>query len=260
VQALLRSTLMDFAREVAAVKVLDPACGSGNFLYVALRLLLDLEKSVIDFADELGAGLFFPSVNVGQVMGIEVNEYAYELAQTTIWIGYIQWLRENGFGTPSEPILKPLHAIRHMDAILAYDAEGKPVEPEWPEADVIIGNPPFLGDKKMRAELGDKYVNDLRELYGERIPGQSDLVCYWFELGISALIAQRAKRVGLLATNSIRNGANREVLKHIKKAGDIFWALSDHEWLLDGASVNVAMVGFDLGQDNDRHLDSREVK
>ena len=95
-----------------------------------------------------------------QLHGIEINPYAHELAQVTIWIGYIQWLRENGFGLPAEPILKPLDTIRRMDAILAYDAEGKPVEPEWPAADVIIGNPPFLGDKKMRSELGDEYVDD----------------------------------------------------------------------------------------------------
>ena len=104
-----------------------------------------------------------------QLHGIEINPYAHELAQATIWIGYLQWLRENGFGVPGEPILKPLHNILQMDAILAYDAEGKPVEPEWPAADVIIGNPPFLGGKKMRAELGDEYVDDLlRALRGPR--------------------------------------------------------------------------------------------
>ncbi len=85
-----------------------------------------------------------------QLHGIEVNPYAHELAQVTIWIGYIQWMQDNGFGFPSEPILKPLDAIRQMDAIMAYDGEGKPVEPEWPAADVIVGNPPFLGGKKMR--------------------------------------------------------------------------------------------------------------
>ena len=95
-----------------------------------------------------------------QLHGIEINPYAYELAQATIWIGYIQWMRENGFGFPSEPILRPLETIRQMDAILAYDANGQPVEPDWPEADVIIGNPPFLGGNKMRAELGDEYVED----------------------------------------------------------------------------------------------------
>ncbi len=151
----LRTLLMGFAGELAAVQVLDAACGSGNFLYIALRQLLDLEKEVIRYAAETGLGAFFPSVNPAQLHGIEINTYAHQLAQATIWIGYIQWLRENGYGLPAAPILKPLDNIQLMDAILAYDAQGKPYEPEWPTADVIIGNPPFLGDKKMRGELGD---------------------------------------------------------------------------------------------------------
>ncbi len=260
VQALLRSTLMDFARELAAVKVLDPACGSGNFLYVALRLLLDLEKSVIDFADELQAGRFFPSVNVGQVMGIEVNDYAYELAQTTIWIGYIQWLRDHGFGSPSEPILKPLHTIRHMDAILAYDAEGKPVEPEWPEADVIVGNPPFLGGAKIRRELGDSYVELLWQLYDGRVSAGADLVSYWFERARASIEAGKTKRAGLLATQTIRIGSNRKVLERISATGGIFMAWSDLPWVLDGAAVRVSMVGFDDGSDSHRVLDGTVVE
>ena len=177
IEAELFGLLRGFRAELAAIQVLDAACGSGNFLYVSLRLLLDLEKEVITLAAALGDSLAFPMVSPKQLHGIEINPYAYELAQTTIWIGYIQWWRDNGFGLPEEPILKPLEAIRQMDAILdltgfeggAPQAEGdapkpvrsSPVEPEWPEADVIVGNPPFLGDKKMRAELGDKYVDDL---------------------------------------------------------------------------------------------------
>ena len=140
--------LQAFADKIAATRVLDPACGSGNFLYVALRLLLDLQDEVIDTSDELGAGRFFITVSPAQLYGIEINEYAHELAQVTIWIGYIQWLVNNGYGLPADPILKRMDNIHHMDAILAFDADGKPVEPEWPEADVIIGNPPFLGESK----------------------------------------------------------------------------------------------------------------
>ncbi|MCX6039082.1 MAG: class I SAM-dependent DNA methyltransferase, partial [Chloroflexi bacterium] len=187
-----------FADRIASVQVLDPACGSGNFLYVALRLLLDLQNEVISLSDQLGAGRFFISVSPAQLHGIEINEYAHELAQITIWIGYIQWLVDNGYGLPAEPILKPMQTILHMDAILAYDETGQPVEPEWPTAYVIIGNPPFLGDKKMRAELGDKYVDDLRALYGDRIPGQSDLVCYWFEKARAMIESGQVTRAGLL--------------------------------------------------------------
>ena len=208
----LANLLMGFAAEIAQVQVLDPACGSGNFLYVALRQLLDLEKEVVTLAGDLGVGRFFPSVSPTQLHGIEINEYANELAQATIWIGYIQWFTENGFGVPGEPILKPLDTILHMDAIPAYDEQGQPVEPEWPWADVIIGNPPFLGDKKMWAELGDKYVDDLRGLYAGRIPGQSDLVCYWFEKTRALIGTGKLQRAGLLATQGIRGGANRTVL------------------------------------------------
>ncbi len=122
-----------FADKIAAIKVLDPACGSGNFLYIALRLLLDLQNDVINFSDEMGAGRFFITVTPAQLYGIEINEYAYELAQMTIQIGYIQWLRDNGYGFPEEPILRQVKNIQHMDAVLAYDENEKPVEPEWPK-------------------------------------------------------------------------------------------------------------------------------
>ena len=256
----LRELLQSFAREIAAVQVLDPACGSGNFLYVALHLLLDLEKEVITLAGQLGGGHFFPTVSPEQLRGIEINPYAYELAQVTVWIGYIQWLQENGFGFPAEPILKPLDNIKRMDAILAYDEHGQPVEPAWPQADVIVGNPPFLGDKKMRGELGDKYVDDLRALYSDRIPGQSDLVCYWFENARTIIERDKLQRVGLLATQAIRGGANRVVLERIQHTGAIFWAQSDRDWILDGATVHVSMVGFDNGQETERQLDGQKVK
>jgi type II restriction/modification system DNA methylase subunit YeeA len=259
--AQLSSLLLDFAQELSQVRVLDPASGSGNFLYVALKQLLDLWKEVSVLAGELGLSLLSVAVapSPEQLYGIELNPYAHELAQATVWIGYIQWLRDNGFGAPSEPILKPLHNIVQMDAILAYDENGQPVEPAWPAADIIIGNPPFLGDKKMRGDLGDKYVNDLRKLYIGRIPGQSDLVCYWFEKARTLVEELQIQRVGLLATNSIRGGANRVVLDRIKEIGDIFWAQSNRDWILEGAAVNVSMVGFDKGEESHKSLDGREV-
>ena len=259
-QTKLKSLLTGFAAELAATKVLDPACGSGNFLYVSLRALLDLEKEVIALAGEWGVGRFFPSVSPAQLAGIEINPYAHELAQITIWIGYIQWLMENGFGFPAEPILKPLRTIRYMDAIMDIPPGDLPVtEPDWPEADVLVGNPPFLGDKKMRAELGDEYVDALRKLYEGRIPGQSDLVCYWFEKARAMIETRKVKRAGLLATQAIRGGANRKVLERIKQTGDIFWAQSDREWILDGATVHVSMIAFDNRQETKHELDSQTV-
>lgn len=255
----LSALLQGFASELSRVEVLDPACGSGNFLYVALRQLLDLEKEAITLAGELGVGRFFPSVNPAQLHGIEINEYAHQLAQATIWIGYIQWLSENGFGLPGEPVLKPLDNILLMDAILGYDAEGRPVEPEWPPAQVIIGNPPFLGGNKIRQELGDRYVDDLFRLYEGRVPAFADLVCYWFEKARKNVEVNETKRIGLLATQGIRGGVNRQVLERIKSSGDIFWAQSDRDWILDGATVHVAMIGFDNGEELNRYLDDKQV-
>jgi hypothetical protein len=103
---------------------------------------------------------------------MEINLYAHELAQPVVWIGYIQWLRDNGFGQPSPPILKPLVTIQEMDALLTYDSAGHPVEPFWPEAEMIIGNPAFLGGKRLRAVLGDRYVEDLFRLYDGRVPAR----------------------------------------------------------------------------------------
>jgi hypothetical protein len=251
--------LRAFADKIAAIKVLDPACGSGNFLYVALRLLLDLQSEVINFSDEMGAGGFFISVTPAQLYGIETNEYAYELAQMTIQIGYIQWLRDNGYGQPSEPILRQVKNIQHMDAVLAYDEDGKLVEPAWPQVDVIIGNPPFLGGKRMRSELGNEYVNSLFTLYDARVPREADLVCYWLEKARSMIERQEVRRAGLLATQGIRGGANRKVLERIKATGDIFWAQSDREWVLDGATVHVSMVGFDNGDESILTLDDNLV-
>lgn len=251
--------LAAFAHRLAAVRVLDPACGSANFLYVSLRLLLDLQKEVITFAAAHGLETIPLTVSPAQLYGIEINPYAHELAQITVWIGYLQWRKENGFADFTEPILRPLYNIQHKDAILAYDEQGNPVESTWPEVDVIVGNPPFLGDKKMRSELGDDYVHKLRKLYSNRIPGQSDLVCYWFEKARAMLESNRLRRAGLIATQGIRGGANRIVLERIKQTGDIFLAYSDRDWILDGATVHVSIVGFDDGSAVPKFLDDRIV-
>ncbi|MFQ5434518.1 MAG: class I SAM-dependent DNA methyltransferase, partial [Anaerolineae bacterium] len=249
----------EFADKISRVRVLDPACGSGNFLYVALRQLLDLQKEVIAYAARKGLPPIVLSVGPEQIYGIEINPYAQELAQVTVWIGYLQWRMENGFTELSDPILRPLRNIKRMDAILAYDEDGNPAEPEWPAADVIIGNPPFLGTKMMRVELGDIYVNEAQSLYRDRLPKDVDLVCYWFEKARAEIAGRGAGRAGLLATNSIRGGSNREVLRRIKETGDIFMAWSDRPWILEGAAVRVSLVGFDNGAEQSRTLDGQRV-
>lgn len=253
IQAEAESLLHGFLDRLQKVRVLDPACGSGNFLYIALLKLKDLEKEVILFGVENGLGSFLPMVGPSQLFGIEINSYAHDLAQMTIWIGWLQWIRVNGFGFPADPILQPLSEnIRLMDAILSEDGE-----PEWPTVDFIVGNPPFLGDKLMRGQLGDEYVTKLRDHYKNRVPGGADLCCYWFEKGRTHIANGWCKRAGLLATQGIRGGLNREVLKRIKESGNIFWAESDRPWILNGANVHVSMVGFDDGDESVRTLDGK---
>jgi type II restriction/modification system DNA methylase subunit YeeA len=141
-----------------------------------------------------------------------------------------------------------------------HDAEGNPVEPEWQQAEFIISNPPFLGDKRMRGELGDAYVDELRKLYEGRVPGGADLVTYWFERARTEIEAGNTKRAGLLATNSIRMVGNRPVLESINTSGGIFMAWSDREWVLDGASVRISVIGFDDGSQIESSLDDKSVQ
>ena len=255
-----RARLGGFQQRLFEAEVLDPACGSGNFLYLALRSLLDLEREVIDFAAMHGWPGLTPTVKPDQMLGLEVNPYATELARTALWIGYIQWHQNNGFPYDHSPILTPLVSIQMADSILACDGAGDPQEPEWPAAEFIIGNPPFLGVRLLRANLGDEYVDALFDLYHGRVSAEADLVCYWFEKARDMLAEDLTKRVGLLATQGIRGGANRNVLRRIKETGDIFLAWSDQPWVLDGAAVHTSIVGFDNGSETVRELDGEAVE
>ena len=250
-----------FLERLAHINVLDPACGSGNFLYVTLQKLKDLEKEVIVFAMDRLEQSFLPMVGPWQLHGIEISPYAYDLAQMTVWIGYLQWTKANGFGVTQDPVLRPMEGnFQCKDAILDLSDPESPREPDWPHVDFIIGNPPFLGTKKLRGELGDLYVDALFRRYANRIPNFSDLCCYWFEKARAQIQAGKCKRAGLLATQGIRGGLNREVLKRTKESGDIFWAESDREWILDGANVHVSMIGFDDGAEAERRLDGCAIQ
>ena len=272
-------TLHKFVERLAAVRVLDPACGSGNFLYVALRLLLDLEKDVIAFGTEIGVKVE-PRVNVRQLHAIEINPYAFELAQVSVQIGFLQWRRENGFDNDRSPVLQNLDGFQNEDALLVPHFRNKAktlkqaqagehagedalkfyTEREWPECNVIVGNPPFLGGKMIRRELGDGVVDALFSIYGSRVEPQADLCCYWFEKARKLVEDGKCRRAGLLATQGIRGGANRKTLQRIKDSGGIFFAESDRAWVLAGAHVHVSMIGFDDGSEQHRVLDGREVK
>jgi type II restriction/modification system DNA methylase subunit YeeA len=229
-----------FLNRLRGFRVLDPACGSGNFLYLALLALKDIEHRVSIEAEVMGLQREFSQVGPASVKGIEINPYAAELARVSVWIGEIQWMRRNGFGVSDRPILKPLDTIECRDAILNRDG----TEATWPDAHVIIGNPPFLGDRLMIGSLGETYVTALRATYRDRIPGRSDLVCYWFAKSTTQLIAGKTERVGLVATNSISGGNNLPTMDLVAKSSVIFDAWTDEPWVVEGADVRVAIVCF----------------
>ena len=243
-----------FLERLANFRVLDPACGSGNFLYLALLSLKDLEHRVNLDAEVMGLPRGFPRVGPECVFGIELNPYAAELARVSVWIGEIQWMRRNGFEAARNPILRQLSNIENRDSVLAPDGS----RADWPDADAVVGNPPFIGNKKMIAELGEDYTTALRRAWGT-VPGGVDFVCYWFAKAWEMIEAGRLTRAGLVTTNSIRGGANREVLKPITERGRIFEAWSDEPWTIDGAAVRVSLVCFDGEKGGAARLDGAEV-
>jgi hypothetical protein len=273
-----RAKLSAFHDKLTAITVFDPACGSGNFLYVSLQLLLDLEKELITFATQLGFK-FEPHVNVQQLKAIELNAYAFELAQVAVQIGYLKWRRDNGFPNERDPVLQGLEYFQNEDALLVPHFRDKAktlkdaqagehstddalkfyTERKWPGCDVIVSNPPFLGSSRIWKQLGRDYQSELWRVYEGRVSGAADLCCYWFEKARDLIGNRNCNRAGLLGTQAIRGGANREALKRIKSTGDIFFAISDRDWILDGANVHVSMVGFDDGSDKERTLDGKPV-
>ncbi|HAF81924.1 MAG TPA: class I SAM-dependent DNA methyltransferase [Brevundimonas sp.] len=281
-----RDRLEAFLQRLSAYRVLDPACGSGNFLYVALHALKDIELKALIEAERLtGLQSPGPRVTLDAVRGIEIEPYAAELARVTLWIGDLQWSLKNGYRNWPKPILAKLDQIENRDALLNPDGS----EAEWPTVDAIIGNPPFLGDRKMIADIGEDYVTQLRKTFKGRVPGGSDFVTYWVEKawrevspnpppsgevarrpsrrdgggstqtpnpGQAPSTASRSigspngggmKRAGFVTTNSIRGGASRKVLDPIADAGAIWEAWADEPWVLQGAAVRVSMLAFGHG-------------
>ncbi len=284
---LAQSKFIAWLDQLKNYRVLDPACGSGNFLFLGLKTLKDIEhKSHLDAAAmglDRQADLVTGPHNM---LGIELNEYAAELARVTVWIGELQWRLTHGYEFKTNPVLEPLDNIECRDALLTFlpDVESagraagqrpaahtlrflkspptstplpdqlvknssnlKAVEATWPKASIVIGNPPFLGDKKMRGELGDDYTELLRKIYDGRVAGGADLVTYWFEKARAAIEKQGLGAAGLVATQSVRAGANRKVLARIGETTRIYEAWSDMPWVNDGAAVRVSLVCFGWG-------------
>jgi SAM-dependent methyltransferase len=273
--------LHDFHRRLCDTRVLDPACGTGNFLYVSLEHLKRLEGEILESLATLGetqqalehTGL---TVNPHQLLGIDINPRATAVADLVLWIGYLQWhFRTRGEANPPIPVISNFHNIDCRDALMewqqkvpAVDENGKEItewdgvtkkenlltgkqvpdetarrpifhflgakQSPWPEADFIIGNPPFIGGKDIRSEQEGGYVDALRKIYRE-VPDSADLVMYWWERAGELTRAGKCRRFGFITTNSLPQVFNRRVvaqnLSAPKNPLSLLFAVPDHPWM-----------------------------
>lgn len=275
--------LEHFHRWLRSLRFLDPACGSGNFLYVTLATVKRIEAEVLRAIEDLTGqhDLVVEEVGPWQFHGIEIKPWAREIAELTLWIGYYQFWREHHGGrTPPEPVLRDTGTLECRDAVLAYDdvvedpararpdptpriphpVTGKlvpdpeaklrymvhvnPRQAEWPKADFIIGNPPYMGNKRMREAFGDGYVDALRAAYPE-VPERADYVMYWWYRAAEEVAAGRTLRAGLITTNTITQPQNRVLIESAAaKDVGVLWAVADHPWIdeSDAAAVRVAFT------------------
>lgn len=329
-----RAEVRRFHHQLCTTRVLDPACGSGNFLYVTLEHLKRLEGEVLNQLEQLGErqdklGLEGETVTLQQLRGIELNGRAAALAELVLWIGWLQWhVRTRGLASVAEPVVHDYRNIEHRDAVLAYDtaepaldADGhaitrwdgvtfkqhpvtgedvpdetaqvpqwKYVNPrpaDWPPADFIVGNPPFIGASAMRAALGDGYAQALRSTWAD-VPESADFVMYWWHKAALTVRAGAARRFGFITTNSVRQTFNRRVvqaaldgeaasaaaghagglmLPNAQKSApgtarsglpalSLDYAIPDHPWVdgANGAAVRIAMTVASLDQQEGRLL------
>lgn len=284
-----RAHVETFHTRLAQTKVLDPACGTGNFLYVAMARMKELEGEVLDLLVELGDDQYVAEITGHTItpenfLGIEINPRAAAIAQLVLWIGYLQWhFRVNGADrAPPEPILRDVRTIQNRDALIEWDEKmlqldktGHPVtrwdgktmkvDPttgrkvpdedarlevfryvnpraaEWPKADFIVGNPPFIGNKRMRKRLGENYVEALRSAW-PKVPKSVDLVMYWWDRCAELTHAGIVKYFGLVSTNSIKQITNRAVIdrwKQARPAIHLNYAIPDHPWMDDETTAQV---------------------
>ncbi|WPL19210.1 hypothetical protein Thiowin_04320 [Thiorhodovibrio winogradskyi] len=284
----------NFHGRLCVTRVLDPACGSGNFLYVALEHMKRLEGEVLNLLRDLSPQSQMDSegftVDPHQFLGLEVNPRAARIAEIVLWIGFLQWhFRTHGQVNPPEPVLRDFKNIECRDALIQaqareplLDEQGQPVtvwdgrsvkpspitgepipderarlpvyrylEPrraEWPQADFIVGNPPFIGAAAMRRALGDGYVDAVRTVYSGQVPDSADFVMYWWQIAAEKVRKGEARRFGFITTNSLRQTFNRRVLEpHLNDAKSplsLVFAVPDHPWVeaSDGAQVRIAMT------------------
>jgi hypothetical protein len=294
----------DFHHRLCTTRVLDPACGTGNFLYVSLELMKRLEGEILETLEALGddeARLLLDgeTVNPRQFYGLEINPRAVPIADLVLWIGFLKWqLRTVEVKDLPEPILHAYGTIKHQDALIAYDSmemlrdqQGKPLsrwdgetmklhpitgeeipDPDatmelyeyvnprraaWPQVEFIVGNPPFIGGKDMRAELGDGYAEAAWKVRKD-VPGGADFVMHFWDEAATRLLAKPVKgkggggenplrRFGFITTNSITQTFSRRVVERHMNAKlplSLVYAIPDHPWLKasDKAAVRIAMT------------------
>lgn len=253
----------DFHVKLANTRVLDPACGTGNFLYVALELMKRLEGDVLEVLLDIGGqealAMETLSVHPRNFLGLELNPRAAAIAELVLWLGYLQWQLRNG-GAIHDPVLEKLDNIRAMDAVLAHGPERpkadrsgtelpNPRRPEWPEADYIVGNPPFIGGKDIRGRLGDAYATALWKAH-PKINKSADFVMYWWDRAADLLARKgtRLRRFGFVTTNSITQEFSRRVIQARMDGRpplSLVMAIPDHPWTKatrDTAAVRIAMT------------------
>ncbi len=285
-----RAEVKKFHHQLCTTRVLDPACGSANFLYVTLEHLKRLEGEVLLQMEDLGhtqdqLGFEGETVTLQQLRGIELNERAAALAELVLWIGFLQWhIRTYGNASVAEPVVHNYGNIECRDAVLAWDAlepaldahgqqlsrwdgssfkthpvTGESVPDEaaqvpqwhyvgarqaaWPQADFIVGNPPFIGAATMRATLGDGYVQALRGAW-PAMPESADFVMFWWHHAAAQVALGKTRRMGLITTNSLRQTFNRRVVQAaLDKGTHLLMAIADHPW---GKNTNDAAVRISM--------------
>jgi hypothetical protein len=212
-------------------KILDPACGSGNFLYIAYQEMKRIEKEIIDRLAENEGQVLKSFVSPYQFYGIDIKPFAVELTKLVLEIGRTIAIRKLNLNQED-----PLPLDNLDKNIICADA----LFSEWPEANVIIGNPPFLGGKRLRTELGDEYVEKMYKAFPE-VKGQPDFCVHWFRKAHQS----SAERVGLVGTNSISQGQSREATLSyvVENDGIIHDAVSTQEWSGE-AAVHVSIANW----------------
>ena len=257
-----RAELLRFLDRLTSIKVLDPACGSGNFLYVTLEHLKRLEGEVLTALGQLGSSGRLElgdgtTVGPRQLLGLELNPRAAAIADVVLRIGYLQWhLRTHGLTQLREPLLDDYQNIRQQDAVLTCDGPGyaNPCPTEWPAADFIVGNPPFIGNKRLRDALGDAYVTGLRRAYANQVPDSADFVMYWWQKAAATVQAGKARSFGFITTNSISmTFSSRLVQQYLENADQplsLSFVVPDHPWVDagDGAAVRISMTVGQAGR------------